>query len=107
MAADGVYPNCGSACVLLNRPCNYGKCEDLYNDFKCNCSISPYNGKYCQNSKLIKTLRGFHTNTLFIVILHFSVIVCRRIQNVLNLMRAYLNLFSCVCTKYIIYVFVT
>ena len=52
MESSGVYPGCGSACVLLNRPCNYGKCEDQYNDFKCNCTVSPYTGKYCQNSKL-------------------------------------------------------
>ena len=51
LASQGVYPGCGSACVLLNRPCNYGTCEDYYNDFKCNCSTSPYNGKFCQNSK--------------------------------------------------------
>ncbi|XP_012566541.2 contactin-associated protein like 5-3 [Hydra vulgaris] len=45
----GVYPGCGSACILLNKPCNYGECIDYYNAFQCNCSISPYDGKYCQN----------------------------------------------------------
>ena len=48
----GVYPGCGSACMLLNRPCNYGECIDQYDAFKCNCSISPYDGSYCQNGKL-------------------------------------------------------
>ncbi|XP_065666075.1 contactin-associated protein-like 2 isoform X1 [Hydra vulgaris] len=45
----GVYPGCGSACVLLNKPCNYGYCVDHYDSFSCNCSVSPFDGKYCQN----------------------------------------------------------
>ncbi|XP_066924868.1 EGF and laminin G domain-containing protein-like [Clytia hemisphaerica] len=58
LESSGVYPGCGSACVLLNRPCNYGKCEDQYNDFKCNCTVSPFTGKYCQN-----TTRGKQFNS--------------------------------------------
>ena len=50
---EGVYPGCGSACPLLNRPCNYGECIDHYDDFKCNCSVSPFGGKYCQNGKVV------------------------------------------------------
>ena len=45
----GVYPGCGSACVILNKPCNYGDCIDEYDSFKCNCSTSPNDGKFCQN----------------------------------------------------------
>jgi len=45
----GVYPGCGAACAILNRPCNYGTCIDEYDSFKCNCTTSPNSGKYCQN----------------------------------------------------------
>lgn len=48
----GVYPGCGSACVILNRPCNYGSCIDEYDSFKCNCSVSPFDGKFCQNGMI-------------------------------------------------------
>ena len=50
---QGIYPGCGSACPLLNRPCNYGECIDKYDDFKCNCTVSPFDGQYCQNGKCL------------------------------------------------------
>ncbi|XP_065666081.1 contactin-associated protein like 5-3 isoform X2 [Hydra vulgaris] len=51
----GVYPGCGSACMLLNQPCNYGQCIDHYDSFKCNCSVSPYGGDFCQNESYPKS----------------------------------------------------
>lgn len=51
MEDQGVYQGCGAACAVLNQPCNYGECIDYFDSFKCNCSVSPFQGKYCQNSK--------------------------------------------------------
>ena len=48
---SGVYPGCGSACMLLKSPCNYGACIDYYDYFKCNCTVSPNDGRYCGNGK--------------------------------------------------------
>ena len=68
MEDSGVYPGCGAACAILNKPCNYGQCEDHYDSFKCNCSISPFQGKYCQNS----TCNGFF---VFLFILEGLVLI--------------------------------
>ena len=53
----GVYPGCGAACNILNRPCNYGNCIDEYDDFKCNCTTSPNSGKFCQYGECKKVLK--------------------------------------------------
>jgi len=59
----GVYPGCGSACVSLNRPCNYGACIDEYDSFKCNCTVSPNSGKFCQNETYPKKFAGGNSIT--------------------------------------------
>eukprot|EP00795_Rhopilema_esculentum_P014487 gene14487-5549_t len=44
----GVHAGCGIGCNRLSAaPCNYGKCIERYTSFQCDCSLSPFDGKFC------------------------------------------------------------
>lgn len=45
---NGVHVGCGIGCTRPGIvPCNYGKCIEKYSTFTCDCSLSPFDGKYC------------------------------------------------------------
>ena len=45
---SGVHVGCGIGCSRPGIiPCNYGKCIEKYSTFTCDCSLSPFDGRYC------------------------------------------------------------
>ena len=55
-SADYVEGGCGAACK--NNHCKLGgKCLDNYNVYECDCSMTPFNGYFCQKGMLLLFFR--------------------------------------------------